>query len=831
MMPAAPLGSHHPHLRISREDVSAERRRRQGFGAQRPDRGGRRAFAQSLLAGADNVEEQFRHRPAQPAGITPHLVFRIPLARGAAVDQVIALLEQKAGLTIVSVEPDRAVVAFHDDAHLTDFRVAADRYRAGPRINRRTGEPAKTTVFDILELIEAPEMRVWSREDRVGARLAVKIGQRGERIAPDELYTVDVELWHPGSLREAEDYLGEIEGAITEERGRGQRFWDKYTGDSLVIARVSVRGSRLSMLLDTDVVAEVELPPVVEFDRAAARRTTSRDFPRPPVPPDDGPRVCILDSGITSGHPLLAANVGHEEAILTATLSPSDAHGHGTMVGGVAVFGDIRVCYDNGQFASPVTLFSARVLNDRNEFDDQRLMINQMRDAIRVFMAPPHNCRVFNLSLGSRIPAYPLDAARQTIWAHELDLLVRELKVVLVVSAGNFGDAMTGDRSAAERIRNEYPNYLLREEARLCDPATAALAVTVGSLAQRDTISRRLGAGANDIVTPIAGAHQPSPFTRSGPGLNAAIKPEFVHYGGNLVFGGFGSRRTTGHEPGSAVMSLNREYASDQFAYDVGTSYAAPRVARLAAVIHSELQEQLGVAPHPNLVRAVLASSAVVPEECCNVLRNTGDTNAVLKVCGYGLPIDDVALRSWDRRVTLIAQDRIELDHFHVYGIPIPAAFGEALGKKTVSVALAFDPPVRRRRVDYLGVHVVAQVIRGKTLDEVHSVYRRIASEDQAAEAFEPRYRLSMYPRETSRGGGPCRRTSTLQLSSKTFTRVDAAYGDTYWLVVRCERRWAPEDITHQDYAVAVTLQSDSPELYVQVRQRARVRVRARAGR
>jgi hypothetical protein len=454
-----------------------------------------------------------------------------------------------------------------------------------------------------------------------------------------------------------------------------------------------------------------------------------------------------------------------------------------------------------------------------------------MRDAMRVFMEPPHNCRVFNLSLGSCGPAYPQNEARQSIWAHELDLLARELKVVLVVSTGNFMDAVTRDSSTAERIHHEYPSYLLSEEARLCDPATAALAVTVGSLAQRDTLGRRLGVGANDIVYPIAHAHQPSPFTRTGPGLNGAIKPEFVHYGGNLVFGGFRSHRTTSYEPGSAVMSLNRDYASDLFAYDVGTSFAAPRVARLAAVIHNELQQQLGVPPHPNLVRAVLASSAAVPDECCNVLQTTGDRNAILKVCGYGLPNDDVALRSWDRRVTLIAQDQIELDHFHVYGIPIPEAFADAAGKKTISVALAFDPPVRRRRIDYLGVHVVAQVIRGKSLDEVHRAYRHVASEEQAVEAFATKYRLDMAPHETSRSGGPCRRTSTLQLCSKALTRVDADYGDIYWLVVRCERRWAPEDITHQDYAVAVTLQSDSPELYVQVRQRARVRVRARAGR
>ena len=93
-----------------------------------------------------------------------------------------------------------------------------------------------------------------------------------------------------------------------------------------------------------DIVAEVDLPPVPVFDARAARETTRRDFPSPPRPPDGGPSVCTFDSGVASNNPLIANNVGHAEAILTREESAADGHGHGTMVGGLAVSATSRAC-------------------------------------------------------------------------------------------------------------------------------------------------------------------------------------------------------------------------------------------------------------------------------------------------------------------------------------------------------------------------------------------------------------------------------------------------------------------------------------------------------
>ena len=52
------------------------------------------------------------------------------------------------------------------------------------------------------------------------------------------------------------------------------------------------------------------------------------------------------------------------------------------------------------------------MLNDENRFDDEKLIIQQMRRAIEVFKAPPYNCGVFNLSLGDDL-AWLRDNPRQ----------------------------------------------------------------------------------------------------------------------------------------------------------------------------------------------------------------------------------------------------------------------------------------------------------------------------------------------------------------------------------------------------------------------------------
>jgi hypothetical protein len=825
-VPHHPEDERHPHLPLVRAEENPPRRKRQAFPPTRPARGERATFGQELLDKVGEIEAEARRVPAVQ-GFAPHLVFLVPLAAEASADGVAEKL-RAAGLTVVSIEPNQAVVVFQDDANLAEFRRALAQYMAGPRII--AGEQAKTTQWDVFEFIEAGQMRSWSRADRIGARLGAEIGVNGERIEPPRIYALDVELWHPGLAELARQEMAELQALVNQDRTDREHFSDQFVGDLLAVARVSVSGAKLEQLLDAAIVAEVELPEQPVFDAVAAARATRREFPAPPAPPEEGPRVCILDSGIVSNHPLLAANVGHEEAVLTATNDPADANGHGTHVGGLAVFGDIRACYGSGTFASPVRLFSARVLNDQNRFDDDRLIHNQMEAAIELFRRPPHNCRVFNLSLGSPDVVLNGTNRRQTLWAEALDTLARRHKVLIVVSAGNNRRVHANTAAEAEEVLQNYPQYLFDPESALSDPATAAIALTVGSISQFAAPAIRAGARAGDFARAVGGPDEPSPFTRAGLGINNAIKPDLVHYGGNVLFEGVGNqyRRVNTETPdaGVGVMSFSHEPLDRLFSFRVGTSQAAPKIARVSALVWNQLAPGVEGNLDPNLVRAVLANSASVPEPASNRIAPIGGDVGILRVCGYGLPDAELALESGDRRVTLIAQGTITLDTLILYEIPIPEALRNALGKKRIIASLAFDPPVRRRRAEYLGVEMGMHLFRGKTPDEIVAAYRSVTRDEreEAPGALRAPHQCELLPRSR------VVETSTLQRREWAFTRTDAKYGETYFLMIQARRNWAPPEITAQDFGLAVTITADEPRLYSQVQQRVRARQRVRRG-
>lgn len=823
-MPHHPNDNLYPHLGLIAASLARERRRRPVPPTPPPPRGGRHHFADELLTRIDQIGIEVAQRP-QPAGISAHLVFRIPFARGTLIDGIAKRLAE-VGLTVVSIEPNQAVVAFKEDADLIHFRNAIASYRRGPRIDPATNRRFASTKWDLLEYLHATDIRLWSREDRIGPRL--RLAMENDGIDVTRLYKLDVELWHPGTAAQAEQLVNEI-GILLQTPQ--ERIFDRFVGREICILRVGALGETLNQLLEITSVAEVELPPIANFDPMHAAQATQDHFPIPPTPDADGPRVCILDSGISMNHPLLRANVGHAAAILTEGGDAADQNGHGTMVAGLAVFGDIRDCYENGLFESPINVFSGRVLNDNLQFDDNRLIITQIRTAVMTFIAPPHNCRVFNLSLGSGSPAFVHGAERQPIWAETLDIIAREFKVLFVVAAGNNRAVMTHNSEEAEAILQTFPASLFDTSARLDDPATSAIAITVGSLAQTDMIALQQGTRQDDIAQTIARSDCPSPFTRTGPGIARGLKPEFVDYGGNLAIRGFGAIRRIAAEPATSTMSLSHEPTRSLFAYDVGTSFAVPRTARKAALAWHALSNVLQTDPDPNLVRALLAVSASVPANAQDLLSVLpGPEDKIARACGYGLIDLDLAMDSADRRVCLVKQDRLILDSFKVYEVPVPAEFCSAPGRKTISVSLAFDPPVRKRRAEYLGVEMSFRLIRGKTLDQIVDAYRQLAPNEEPESAINGRNLVKLEPAENSRSTAGIRKKSTLQKASHTFLRL-YDYGETYYLVVRAERKWAPLDIQNQDYGLVVTLSAEEPRLYQLIRERiqAAVRVRARA--
>jgi hypothetical protein len=119
-------------------------------------------------------------------------------------------------------------------------------------------------------------------------------------------------------------------------------------------------------------------------------------------------------------------------------------------------------------------------------------------------------------------------------------------------------------------------------------------------------------------------------------------------------------------------------------------------------------------------------------------------------------------------------------------------------------------------------------MIRGKTLSEVIDAYRKAEGGETPEKAIGGSSRIIFFPPTACRGEDFGRNASTLQKGTFRFRRTNRDFGESYFLVVRAHRRWAPPEITHQDYAVAVNLRAQTDQLYVRVNERISIRNRQR---
>ena len=333
---------------------------------------------------------------------------------------------------------------------------------------------------------------------------------------------------------------------------------------------------------------------------------------------------------------------------------------------------------------------------------------------------------------------------------------------------------------------------MLEAGNRLLEPAGAINVITVGSLAQGEGLDADM---ADDVrVRPITRANEPSPFSRVGPGLGGGTKPDLVDIGGTLIFDPVVARLRGGEDqPSAGVLTLNHNFLNRLFTAGSGTSYSAPRVGFSAGQILARFPDASA-----NLVRALLVNSAEVPPEASERLQMLG-SEAVRSVCGHGLIDLERAGFSDDARVTLYAEDKLPLDHFAVYRIPIPEVFQEGNSERTIRVTLAYDPPVRHTRNDYAGVGMSFRLVRGCEPNFIFEHYRKRADVEGPFPEMAGRFNCKFEP------GPKAQEKSSVQRASVTFQRGIEQYGDSYYLVVRCEGGWATH-VDRQPFAVVVEL-------------------------
>lgn len=785
----------HSHLRLSAATEPGRRQPRppgRGSGATYSDR---RAHAENLEIQVADIKATHRRR-SNSLGVDPELIIVLDLNGPLDPAEV-----ERAGLTVLELRSDRALVAFAADPELVEFVSRNEQYKQGTRGLTPAGNTRAAAYEQLFDKID--QIRNIEDHDLVGAELA---RLQSTSPPPEQLVRLEVHCWCPESESEARRRNDEVKAAVTTVSGvvlsssvRSRAGWSVVCCDLPIGA--------LEDLLRTDRVSWVDLMPHPVVGIPDLLNAGADSLPAVLAPAADAPIVAVVDSGIRSAHPLLAPAVVGVETAGAGLGDGGDECGHGTLVSSLALYGSLDELISARDEITPAgRLLSVRVLDQNNEFPDGQAWVETLLSAMT--MAVEGGARVINLSVGD--PRRPYVAPRPTAVAALVDQFIRDNPdVVVVTCTGNFPVL---EHDTSRLISHEYVQDLLRHSAAgLLDPGTAVLAITVGGVGnERHQGVQGLAVSADKIV--VGGPRVPSPHTRVGPGPMRAIKPELAAPSGSAVVDTVLDRVALNDRLGSVVGAGGRD-PERLLAADNGTSYAAPLVSHAALRIIGRYPQLTG-----NSVRALLLAGADKLDEYLDGGAPAREHER--RLSGYGIVSAERSENSMTHRAVLLSEGRIRLDQVHFYEVPVPTSFRRSGGVISLAVALTFDPPVRVTRLDYLASKMGFQVYYGPSVEEVRAAYVRAESDEQMQDdvAQSPTelgaFKLPLHPadRDRSRGANQLGRY-------QRRTRISEEAPENFVVAVRNLNRWDLEG-EEQPYSLAVLLERDElhPEIYAELR-------------
>jgi hypothetical protein len=439
--------------------------------------------------------------------------------------------------------------------------------------------------------------------------------------------------------------------------------------------RNPARHRRLLSFLDHHpLVRRIELPPILTRtiigERLSARSAAGAGRERPDAvtlavrnSARAYPKLGVIDGGIG---PALNDWIIQRWDLLSDADADLD---HGTFIGGLAVGGhalngpticpepdgaeivDIAVFPDE----SRPNAFSNYFPNGVSDFFDE--IDNAVAEA-----KARHGVRVFNLSLNIQHQTTP---DRYGIHASRLDAIAEANNAVVFISAGN---------TAPHDQRAEWP---ANETQALVALASAR---NDGLLMPAESVRNVSVAALNPPGLTNALAYAPARYSRRGPGLRAGVKPDVAHFGGS------GSPQSP---LGHGLFSLRPD---GSICDGCGTSYAAPLVAKTAAVLDHSIE---GEVSRETLI-GLLLHHARMPE----LLAGKTLSSVARDLVGFGVPPGAAhILEGGDQEITLVFASRIRRDQQISFKFAWPPSLVTAEGKcrGAAKLTLISTPPLDAR--------------------------------------------------------------------------------------------------------------------------------------
>ena len=403
--------------------------------------------------------------------------------------------------------------------------------------------------------------------------------------------------------------------------------------------------------------------------------------------------VCILDSGVNNGHPLLEPIIPEKNCGSVVGEGIADGNGHGTRMCGTVIYGDMSSYLANNQKIQIDNQIGSVKLLPHSRSNPKEIwgFLTEQAVATSEIIFPRKT-----VCYCMAITAEDSEQGKPTSWSGAVDSVAYNngnIGRLFIVSAGNIRDINFLDKD----IINAYPNnHSLRK---IQNPAQAWNALTIGAFTNIVALNSQ-ELGGYERVAPVGGI---SPFSRTSLlwGKTALIKPEVMFEGGNLYKTNDSLLPFSPHQD-LELMTTSENYQKRGYFETINATSAATA---LASSFAGRLQ-----AKYPHLwaesIRGLIVHSAkwtsTMEEQFPVIKGNRADMERRLRHCGYGVPSEERAFYSTENGLTYIAQEEIQpfikegknapkMNKMHFFELPWPREILEQLAETNVTMRVTLS--------------------------------------------------------------------------------------------------------------------------------------------